>query len=398
MNDDSQSDRPYLLRVKVDIPEVYGAVTDIELLPWAWPGMPCFGGPAVNTAEGVAKDLDSASKKPTPPDQPLPEYVTHGMFAVPPVGATVWVLFEQGDPQVPVYFGSWINAQTHIAKSLQPVLPSPANSQSSEPPEPPPPAYFLQRFTIKSPYRRNMYLNFNGPDSIEIVFGDTVVRLSSFDDGSFWGDSNQETTKQVGQIGKVEVRTARSNIYLDSENGNVVLRGRKVKIQGYETLDLVAGEWGAEGDDQACILRKGRLTVSSTYEAKLFADRIGKIQGRGEWSIAVPNVSGFEKHVGNKVDPTAWCAKVYPLIVPFASLSVELQTWYSKWVVFAIQTVDSGILAPADATELSVLAGNVNGWMLSSLTQKQLDKLKRDWQTIEQGVDVIPPPPPQETA
>ena len=59
-------------RIKANVPEVL----DTEVSPWAWP-CSTYAGPDV------------------------------GLFAVPPVGAGVWIEFEGGDPARPIWVGGW---------------------------------------------------------------------------------------------------------------------------------------------------------------------------------------------------------------------------------------------------------------------------------------------------
>lgn len=46
-----------------------------------------------------------------------------GFFAVPKVGAGVWIEFEHGDPEYPIYVGSWWGGQTEIPPPL--LIPAP---------------------------------------------------------------------------------------------------------------------------------------------------------------------------------------------------------------------------------------------------------------------------------
>jgi uncharacterized protein involved in type VI secretion and phage assembly len=59
-------------RIKIRVPEVYGSVVS----PWALPCAP-YAGPGL------------------------------GFYAIPPVGAGVWVEFEAGDPSRPIWTGGW---------------------------------------------------------------------------------------------------------------------------------------------------------------------------------------------------------------------------------------------------------------------------------------------------
>ena len=50
-----------------------------------------------------------------------------GMFAVPLIGAGVWIEFEQGDPDYPVWVGSYWGAMTEVpalARTAPPAVPS----------------------------------------------------------------------------------------------------------------------------------------------------------------------------------------------------------------------------------------------------------------------------------
>lgn len=71
-------------RVKARVPALHSTDVSIEDadLPWAVPMM----------LEGGAHDV--------------------GRIVVPVVGSTVWVLFEQGDPQAPLYLGGWLKNPT----------------------------------------------------------------------------------------------------------------------------------------------------------------------------------------------------------------------------------------------------------------------------------------------
>jgi len=89
-----------LRRVKVRVPAIHGTVTDQDIkdtdLPWALPCFP-FGGP------------------------------TYGDDFVPGVGAQVWILFQQGDPHVPV----WVGVPYGTGEGPNPEMSStgPANSE-----------------------------------------------------------------------------------------------------------------------------------------------------------------------------------------------------------------------------------------------------------------------------
>ena len=71
------------MRIKASVPDVYGDGTS----GWAMPCAP-FGGSQV------------------------------GLFALPTVGAGVWIEFEHGDPDYPVWVGCWWGSATEMPPSL----------------------------------------------------------------------------------------------------------------------------------------------------------------------------------------------------------------------------------------------------------------------------------------
>ena len=83
-NDDRELDNKFLGQIKVWIPQVHGEEYEdrIEELPWAWP---CF--------LHAFKDEDGGFKA--------------GFFGVPPDDSWVYVIFENGDPDHPIYLGGW---------------------------------------------------------------------------------------------------------------------------------------------------------------------------------------------------------------------------------------------------------------------------------------------------
>jgi len=72
-----------LMRVKARVPDVMG---DKES-GWAMPCLP-FGGSGM------------------------------GFFALPTVGAGIWVEFEHGDPDYPIWTGCWLGAQSDLPSAL----------------------------------------------------------------------------------------------------------------------------------------------------------------------------------------------------------------------------------------------------------------------------------------
>lgn len=94
------SDPEGLLRIKVEVPAVYGKGNESD---WAWP---CFppGWPEPLAAAAQHSFTDNA-------DVNSIETLTHAaqtaVKPVPPVGEPVWVMFVAGDPDHPVWMGQW---------------------------------------------------------------------------------------------------------------------------------------------------------------------------------------------------------------------------------------------------------------------------------------------------
>jgi hypothetical protein len=98
-NDDRELDDKLLGRVKVWVPQVHGEEYEdrIEDLPWAWP---CF--------LHAYKDEDGSLKA--------------GFFGVPPEESWVYVVFENGNPDYPIYLGGWYageKGETDLDDSMQ---------------------------------------------------------------------------------------------------------------------------------------------------------------------------------------------------------------------------------------------------------------------------------------
>ena len=80
-----------MARLQVQVPDVLGA----EISSWALPAFPVAG-------DGM------------------------GMHVIPPVGAGVWVEFEQGDPSYPMWTGCWYGGATELPADAQAAVPGQA--------------------------------------------------------------------------------------------------------------------------------------------------------------------------------------------------------------------------------------------------------------------------------
>lgn len=88
-NDDREEEDKFLGRIKVWIPQVHGEdyKDKVDDLPWAWP---CF--------LHAFKDPDDETLK-------------AGFFAVPPEESWVYVIFENGNVDHPIYLGGWYGGE-----------------------------------------------------------------------------------------------------------------------------------------------------------------------------------------------------------------------------------------------------------------------------------------------
>ena len=76
-----QNDDPKKIgRVQVIVPDV----SNVALTSWAMPCLPISG-------------------------------IQTGMFAIPPIGSGVWIEFEQGDPDYPIWVGGWWGSAAEMA-------------------------------------------------------------------------------------------------------------------------------------------------------------------------------------------------------------------------------------------------------------------------------------------
>jgi len=85
-NSDVGEKHEYYGAIKVIVPEIHGEEIPHADLPWAYPCLPI----------GNGKDIDSY------------DYCS---LYVPPIETWVWVMFEHGDVNRPVYVGGWIGGE-----------------------------------------------------------------------------------------------------------------------------------------------------------------------------------------------------------------------------------------------------------------------------------------------
>lgn len=254
------ADPLYLARVRIQIPEVYGKVDDIEALPWA-PGIsPIFGGGRYNLSTGKVENKGS-----------MEDAIPSGLIAIPPIGACLWVQFEHGDPQHPVYCGAWFGRPDEVPAAA-------ANDEDNA-------VSYPQIAVIQVPWAENMYIRFSGNRAIEIVMGDLKVQLVG------------EVSEGAGGH-KIRLFTERGDIELSAEGGAVSILARSLQLVSKNDATLQAGKWRTNDRDELEVDTQGSLRLLSTKDAQIRAEENGSIASGedGEWHLSSPRASGFDNH------------------------------------------------------------------------------------------------------
>jgi hypothetical protein len=259
-NDDSQQANPYLGRIRVSIPEVYGEPDDVESLPWAWPCVSIFGGGVYDTQKQQV-DLDATESD---------TKFAGGMVAIPPVGATVWIMFEQGDPQVPVWMGTWIGKATE--------MPQAAKQVGS--------VVYPQIFVLKMPYAKDMYIRAISDKVFELSFDDMLIQM-------------QAETSPGANDAQIYLWSNTANIKLKATNGKITLDGKTVDILSENNMNIQCGRFKRDPVTQETIVDTvGDLYIHSTNNSRIHIWKKGAFDTSklGELHAATPKASGFDKH------------------------------------------------------------------------------------------------------
>jgi len=247
-NDDSEEDPPFLGRVKVNIPQIYGEQVEPEGLPWAEACVPFFGG-------GLA---GSDGKQ------------TSGVVAIPPVGATVWVMFEEGNLQHPVYMGTWCGmlSETLTYDGI---------------------ADYPDVFVFKTPWSTNAVLRIISSKLLELMFDDMKVLM----------ESNKTEADPEAQS-KLTIRSAEGNILIEAPEGSLTLRADSIAIDSTHNLDINAGHSKIDPWLGPVVETEGDLAVLVTKNSRIFTNTKGLFEAAkdGGWFMRAENVSGFEEHGG----------------------------------------------------------------------------------------------------
>jgi len=189
-HDDSSSSYPYMARVKVYVPQVYGEAIEDHELPWAWPCMP------------------------------------FGVFVIPPIESPVWVAFEQGDPRHPVYLGQWFGRKGGQAELDGDLL-----------------SQYPDTFRLRDASGGDgQYIWFVKDDRIEIVSTANANKIVLNRDGSVNIFSQEETVTVESEEGTVTVKSGQQNDdpSLDTLQSIDINPQAKTMILSAKTLRLAA--------------------------------------------------------------------------------------------------------------------------------------------------------------
>ena len=260
-NDDSGEDHGYLGRIRVAIPEVYGEVDEVEKLPWAWPCIQAYAG-------GLYSPEDESSNHEGVESD---EKIASGMITIPPVGSTVWVMFEQGDPQVPVYMGSWIGKGTEMPAAAKTGY---SNIGGTYP----------QIFLLKMPWGNDMFLRALGDRMFELSFGDMHIQMKA------------ESAEDVGD-GELFIWTEATNIRIATTDGTLTLQAKEITMWSLNDMRIQAGEYETnEETGEITVKTEGSMRVDATKDMVVHGQEKNVIQSMEELQGRAEKVSGFDKH------------------------------------------------------------------------------------------------------
>lgn len=293
-NDDSDENLlAYSGRCRVHVPEVYGPYISPEHLPWAYMSCPSYGGMTGTGSEGS--------------DMP------QGTVSIPTVGSTVWVMFEQGNPERPVYLGTWYAGQKGSGVPELPPLALAATSGdvglggSTEIARYP--GIYLQQF----PWHPAMYVRAcgggtpneegqyseSGEHLLEFVLGTMKIQVK--DVSSLDSTGVYKSSRSIHLLTTSE----NENIVLEAQAGTIQLKARDIEViaenkedDDYEpSLSMRVGTF----DDDGNTVQEGSLSLLSSKEVRVHSvETLSLLAGtpdtKGEISATAKKTSGFEQH------------------------------------------------------------------------------------------------------
>lgn len=266
-NDEHEADpvRPRTGRVCVAVPDVYGDITDSTKLPWARICVPAYGGGNYSPERGA---IDTKEKG---------KAVGSGLLAIPPVGTTGFVIFEQGDPQWPVWLGTWYGKEQELPAAA---LADPTQGVT-----------FPKILLLASPYAPDMHIRFSGDRQIEIAVGNYMsVRLIA------------ETSENAAD-NKVQVTAIRGNVEINALAGDLSVIAKNISLVAENDVNIYAGRYKKLADGSTEVETVGNMRLQATNENVVSGETLVTIQAvkkdAGEIQGRAANASGFEKHGNN---------------------------------------------------------------------------------------------------
>ena len=230
-NDDTaRPSHVYRGLLKINVPQVYGVDIPDTDLPWAEPCLPFGGG-----------RLDG---------------VSYGFFALPQIGSTVWIMFENADAQRPVWMGTWFGE-----KDATPELADEAVNDSEAG------VAYPEIFLLKFPWMDSGYIRVSGDKKMEFVFGDgeKYIRFDESDD--------------TDKILEVKTKGDDWSVNIHAEGGALNLIAADISIVAENSLTITGAS----------------MTTYLTSSCIISADAsLMLISGEGEMYGQAPKVAGFE--------------------------------------------------------------------------------------------------------
>lgn len=230
-NNDIGVDDRQLGRIQIDAPHIYGDNVPDAKLPWAWPVFP-YGGGRHENDEGTMEG--------------------YGMVAIPPIGASVWIMFEHGDPKFPVWMGTWYGARNADPETPDEAIEDPETG-----------AVYPDIFLIKMPWRKDgMFIRICRDRRMEMVF-----------------EKDEKYIRMDAVEGRVSVNAGDWSLDMQSE-GHISIHGNTINIKADTAVTV-------ESDGNAIVKGKNQAQVHSDENTVISSRR--QVQGRG------PRVSGFDR-------------------------------------------------------------------------------------------------------
>lgn len=207
-NDDREEEDKFLGRVKVWVPQIHGEDYEdrVEDLPWAFP---CF--------LHAFKDPDD-------------EELKAGFFGVPPEESWVYVIFENGDPDHPIYFGGWYGGEkgdTELNDFMQ------EDERSS--------ARYPDIIGYISPLDKRFRFRILNEDRFEISWwqDDEEKAIIEFDSQGFDPNNKPTMRLEVKDDWMVKVK-AKKQIHIESEEDEVRIKCKRLVVEAEEKIEMTS--------------------------------------------------------------------------------------------------------------------------------------------------------------